>query len=552
MRGALFLSASSLCGLVWARFVHENRIRRDRSNGRRNLAPAPHGLRVRDVDPEDLYPAHNISVPVDHFHNDSRYEPHSDEYFNLRYFFDATYYRPGGPVIVLQSGETDATGRLPFLQKGIVYQLASALHGIGVVLEHRYYGTSFPVPDLSTENMRFLSTDQAVADQAYFASHIVFPGLEHLNLTAPGTPYLAYGGSYAGGVVAFLRLLYPDLTWGAISSSGVTKAIYDYWEYYEPLREYAPAECIATQVKLINIIDNILLKNDSNTVAELKAGFGMESLTYSNDFANLASAGIGWWQSRNWSPDENSPEFDYYCGNITSDSILWPGYVGKESTAVSLIEAGGWGNESTVWTNRMLNWMAWISDSYVGDCEDTLDECYSYNNASAAMYTDKDISNYNALSWSYQYCTEWGYIQTGSGVPADRLPLISRLLTLEYLTQVCRYAFNITSRPDVDAVNKYGGFNISYPRLAIIGGEADPWRPATPLATLDIPDRLNDTSTASEPIILIPGAIHHWDENGLFPNETSPELPPPSVADAQNQLVQAAQEWMMEWAQSQL
>jgi len=55
---------------------------------------------------------------VDYFHNESCYEPHSNDYFNLRYWFDASNYKPGGPVIVLQSGETSGVGRLPFLQKG--------------------------------------------------------------------------------------------------------------------------------------------------------------------------------------------------------------------------------------------------------------------------------------------------------------------------------------------------------------------------------------------------------------------------------------------------
>ena len=151
---------------------------------------------------------------MDHFHNDSLYEPHSSDFFNLRYWFDATYYRAGGPVIVLQSGETDGTGRLVYLQKGLLHDLAVATHGIGVVLEHRYYGTSFPTPDLSTANLRFLTTDQALADEVYFAKNIVFEGLEHLNLTAPNVAYIGYGGSYAGAFNAFLKKLYPDVFWG--------------------------------------------------------------------------------------------------------------------------------------------------------------------------------------------------------------------------------------------------------------------------------------------------------------------------------------------------
>lgn len=153
-------------------------------------------------------------MPIDHFHNDSLYEPHSSETYNLRYWFDATYYKPGGPVIVLQSGETSGVGRLRFLQKGLLHQLAVATNGVGVVLEHRYYGTSIPTPDFSTENLRFLTTDQALADEAYFAQHVVFKGLEQYDLTAPNTAYIGYGGSYAGAFVAFLRKLYPDVFWG--------------------------------------------------------------------------------------------------------------------------------------------------------------------------------------------------------------------------------------------------------------------------------------------------------------------------------------------------
>jgi hypothetical protein len=174
--------------------------------------------------------AHNISVPIDHFHNESIYEPHSSKSFNLRYWFDAQYYREGGPVIVLASGETGGEDRLPFLDYGILAMLAEATNGIGVILEHRYYGKSFPVPDLSAENMRFLSTEQALADTSYFAQHVEFPGLENRNLTALDTPYIIYGGSYAGAFAAFARKIYPDLFWGAIGSSAVTEAIIDYWE----------------------------------------------------------------------------------------------------------------------------------------------------------------------------------------------------------------------------------------------------------------------------------------------------------------------------------
>lgn len=43
-------------------------------------------------------------------------------------------------MIVLDSGEDEGEDRLPYLDTGIVDILAEATGGVGVVLEHRYYG----------------------------------------------------------------------------------------------------------------------------------------------------------------------------------------------------------------------------------------------------------------------------------------------------------------------------------------------------------------------------------------------------------------------------
>ncbi|KAL8727488.1 MAG: hypothetical protein Q9166_006012 [cf. Caloplaca sp. 2 TL-2023] len=501
----------------------------------------------RDTDPPKLYPEYNISVPIDYFHNDTLYEPHSNGTFPLRYWFDASYYRDGGPVIVLQSGETDGSGRLPFLQKGIIHQLAQATNGIGVILEHRYYGTSFPTPDLSTKNLRFLTTDQALGDMAYFAQNVVFEGLEDKNLTAPETAYFGYGGSYAGAFVAFLRVLYPDVYYGTISSSGVTEAIWDFWRYYEPVREYGPPDCISTHTRLINVVDNIL-RNNTRYTSQLKSAFDLEGITYNNDFAQVLSYPIGGWQGRNWDPEVNDPSFEEYCGNITYPTLINNATANATSTIHTLLNAGGYSNSTSTLTTPMLNFVNYIQKTYVFpvlDSEDgkTLDQAYSTHNTT--FYAQDDLSQ-DWRSWPYQYCTQWGFLQTGSGVPADMLPLVSRLLTLEYNSLVCRYAFNITTPPDTDAINRYGGFNISYPRLAIIDGEEDPWRGASP-HSVQAPDGGNRTSTTEEPFLLIEGAVHHWDENGLFPNETTSTLPPAPVKEVQAQEVEFVKAWLEEF-----
>lgn len=109
---------------------------------------------------------------------------------------------------------------------------------------------------------------------------------------------------------------------------------------------------------------------------------------------------------------------------------------------------------------------------------------------------------------------------------------------------ICRDAFNITTPSDVESINKHGGFDLTYPRLAVINGEADPWRPCTPLAEAARPW---PKSTTSEPIVLIHAAVHHWDENGLFPNETKANFPPGPVEKAHGKEEAFVKAWLKEW-----
>ncbi|OLN81897.1 putative extracellular serine carboxypeptidase 4 [Colletotrichum chlorophyti] len=491
-------------------------------------------------EPETLYKAFNLSVPVDHFHNDSSYEPHSNGSFPLRYWYDDRFYKPGGPVIALASGGTSGEYCLGDLQKGIIAILAEATNGVGVILEHRYYGRSYPTRDYSTKDLRFLTTDQALADTAYFAQHIAFPGkLTEFNLTAPGTPWIFYGGSYAGAFVAFLRKVYPEIFWGAISSSGVTAAIVDYWEYNEAARFYSPKGCAETTQKLTHIVDNILLQKSNTTkkdVLTLKKAFGLQNLTGDVDFAYIISGGISELQYRNWDPASDGRGFLRYCGNLTSSHVIWPGTENLDSTVRHLLKVGGYEDEIEELVPRLKN--------YIGYVNFTTNDCLNF--WSDGRYAAGDLTQL-WRPWRYQKCTQWGYFVTGSGVPDNQLSLISRLIDIDYRTRSCRKAFNITDLPDVDAINKYGGYNFSYPCVAIIQGEADPWRSATPNKKgLPRPE-----STVEEPNLVIGGgAVHHWEQNGVFKNETTPELPPLPVKEAQSFEVDFVQAWLREWKET--
>ncbi|KAI1169409.1 peptidase S28 [Nemania serpens] len=498
-------------------------------------------LSARDVDLAALYPEYNLTTPIDHFHNDSLYEPHADGQFNQRYWFDAQYYKPGGPVIVLFGGETDGSDRLPFLQKGIVYQLAKATNGLGVILEHRYYGSSIPTKDLSTESLRFLTTDQALADSAFFANNVKFAGLEHVDLSPKTTPWIAYGGSYAGAFVALLRKLYPNEYYGAISSSGVPEAIWDYYKYFEAAAVYGPATCVKNTRTITDIIDKILIgKKGTKYVGQLKNVFGLPNITHDGDFASTINGGIYGLQSLNWDPTQSANDFFDYCDIVSSKQLKYPKTEALRASVNELIKVAGYGKEVNTLSNYVLNYVGYYLPRAASCKSVNQDDCFGTYDTS--FYSQDSISQSWRL-WPYQYCTQWGYLQTGSGVPRNELPLISRTVDLEYSSVICRDAFNLTAKADVNAINKYGGFHLTYPRLAWVDGEWDPWR-AAGVHAIGLPKR---ESTTSEPYILISKAVHHWDENGLFPNETTPALPPAPVADAQGKEAVFVKKWVKEF-----
>jgi hypothetical protein len=96
---------------------------------------------VQDGSSNAVYNAHKefeerwFEQPLDHFSNDTRT-------FRQRYWINTRHYNAtkGGPVFVLDGGETSGRNRLPFLDTGIMDILPKATGGIGVILEHRYYG----------------------------------------------------------------------------------------------------------------------------------------------------------------------------------------------------------------------------------------------------------------------------------------------------------------------------------------------------------------------------------------------------------------------------
>ncbi|KAK6035791.1 hypothetical protein COOONC_26704 [Cooperia oncophora] len=91
------------------------------------------------------------------------------------------------------------------------------------LLEHRYYGYSRPTKDMTTANLVYLSSAQAIEDAAAFITDTKknFPQLA----TAP---WVTFGGSYSGALAAWARVKHPELVAMAVGSSGPVQAEVDF------------------------------------------------------------------------------------------------------------------------------------------------------------------------------------------------------------------------------------------------------------------------------------------------------------------------------------
>ncbi|KAH9936342.1 serine carboxypeptidase S28-domain-containing protein [Fomitopsis serialis] len=483
--------------------------------------------------PNQEFPEHYFTQPLDHFSN-------SSHTFGQRYWINTRHYKPGtaAPVIVLDGGETSGEDRIPFLDTGIVEILARATGGVGVVLEHRYYGNSVPVENFTTDSLRWLNNEQSAADSAYFMANVKFPGVDE-DLTAPSHPWIYYGGSYAGARAAHMKILYPDLVYGAIASSGVTHADFENWRYMDIIRRAAEPECSANLVHSVEFIDTVL--SIPHLRIALKQLFGLKELEHDEDFVSLLSSPMGYWQAKVWDPSVGSTGFEEFCaalskplgsGDLTAHEVI--GY-NVETQMIAL--PGGLNVPKVVY-----NYAQFIKENYVSRCPEgtSVDECFGTYDDSAFQDTSLDAT---WRLWQFQVCTQWGYF---FNAPPPEIPsIVSRRLTVDYEAKTCKQAYTpgehfiVPSMPNITAVNILGDYYIAADRLAIIDGEVDPWRPDTPHAD-EAPLRAD---TILRPYKVIPGGVHHYDEYGL--RDLSAE--PPEIEKIHLEMIEFVTEWLKDW-----
>ncbi|KAI5450429.1 Serine carboxypeptidase S28 [Naganishia albida] len=512
------------------------------------------------------YAEHCFPQPLDHW------DPENGETFCQRYWVSLEHYagdrEEAEPVYLLDGGETSGANRLPFMEKGILNILANATRGISIVLEHRYYGRSLPQTNfsLSTDNLRFLTSEQALLDSARFIQHLDLGHLDKRLKRKTGSherPWIGYGGSYAGAMTAFLvqshglgantslppphpAIAYPNphapepLVWAGIASSAVTHAQVNFPEYFDAIREAAPAKCMRTLEAAVEAIDQALMAPTGTWKRVIKRLFGLEGLQDDGDFAEVIASPLGSWQARNWDPRVGSLEFYRFCDILTaglaSPHDLAPPSRLQASLPGSLVKVSA----------AVLNYAGYVRDNVVEECPRGKDGKRDVQ----ACFGSGDVEKFRKTGveqkwrlWLFQVCENWGYFMPA---PLEGPRIVSKFLTLNHTSKICVAAFPPGKRfrlspdgPDVDRVNKRGGFDLAADRLAFIDGDSDPWRPATPQS--DYAVKRNDTLL--RPVKLIPNAVHHFDENGLL----DPSEEPKRIRRVHAEEVEFVKSWLEQW-----
>ncbi|KAJ5691959.1 hypothetical protein N7462_001382 [Penicillium macrosclerotiorum] len=418
----------------------------------------------------------------------------------------------GGPVFIYDVGEATAENAAKLYLGNSTTFLAEILEefrGLGIVWEHRYYGDSLPFnvsEDTPPEHFKYLTNKQALADIPFFAQNFSLNGYEKVDLTPSGTPWVMVGGSYSGMRSAFTRDAYPDTIFASYASSAPVEARVNMSMYYDQVYAGMVANghlnCTKDVKAALEYIDGELSKNNTAAAAIKQLFFGKGAEKNNNGDFTAALAGVfGFFQSYGLGGGDGS--LGSFCEHLETDPetlrVAGPRgfapYRGKKYVA-----------------ERYASWPVFtslINYNFNTNCkqlDNTLPLSCKLNPKSA----DPDT-----ISWTWQFCTEWGYFQSNNFGPHS---LQSRFQSLDYIQYTCNRQFPeaikqglLPKSPQVDATNQQtGGWTIRPSNVYWSGGQFDPWRTLSPLATEEIaPQGVTFTTD-------IPKCNVETDENTLF------------------------------------
>ncbi|KAL0955730.1 hypothetical protein HGRIS_001947 [Hohenbuehelia grisea] len=447
--------------------------------------------------------------------------------FKQRYWHTWEFYKPGGPIVLNAPGESNAQGSVGYLtNRTMTGMIAQQENGATILLEHRFFGLSNPLPDLSTESFKLHTIQQAIDDLEYFAKNVKLPMPGGDQVTPGQAPWILVGGSYPGALTAFTMVNKPGLFHIGYASSGVVQSIMWYWRYFEPIRTNMPRACARDVQAVIEYVDRTFRGKNQTAIQAIKDNFGMSKVTHLVDVAGALRNNLWDWQGLQPTSGPNAA-FNRFCKALEmKDGVSAPN--------------SGWGRR-----HAMEAWGKYWKSGYMAEmCGDAdAEECLGTHNATQPFYTDISINN-SWRSWFWIVCNEVGFFQDGA--PFGFPTIVTRLATPADDIRQCRQmfpkAFPNPSPPNVHLTNTaYHGWRVKVDRLFFANGLRDPWREATMSAkSHNVPLQ----STPRQPIAMAEGGYHCSD---LLPAFGAAD---PSVAAVQKQALASIKDWMTEWERS--
>lgn len=466
--------------------------------------------------------------------------------FSQWYMYDTTFWDgPGSPVVFFTPGEVNASAYTSYLSTnrttGVV---AKEIGAAIIVFEHRYWGYSSPVGnELTTENMGYLTLENAIYDMTHFARNAKLPFDESGRTNAKNAPWIMMGGSYSGALSAWTESVDPGTFWAYHASSAPTEAISDYWAYFLPVQEGMPKNCSKDVNLVIEHIDTVLTTGTDDEIHDLKAMFGLETVEHHDDFAAALEWGPWLWQSNQFYTNGG---FFTWCDFIENAV--------NETDSSKIPGAEGVGMEKA-----LAGYARWGKEYYFPDfCNETYGyfggglntECFDTYNKSNPMFTDVTLSNQVSRQWQWMLCNEpFGYWQTGA--PEGQPTLVSRLVDAEYWIRQCENFFPLGLSGETYGLNKgkteeelneyTGGWDIvNSTRLLYVNGDYDPWRTAS-VSSYELRPEGALESTEEVPVVIVPGGFHTSDLITMNGEVNA------GVAMAQQKIVAQLVEWVGEF-----
>ncbi|KAK6220315.1 serine carboxypeptidase S28 [Colletotrichum tabaci] len=416
--------------------------------------------------------------------------------FKQRYWWNAEHWGgPGYPVFLINGGESDAAGFTGYLENGTVTGLYAETHkGAVILIEHRYYGESWPYKTSTADTLQLLEVPQAIYDNIYFAETAALPfdqGTTDKGANADKSPWVLIGGSYAGALAAWTSVIAPGTFAAYHASSAVVQAIEDFWQFFTPIEQALPRNCSADIKLVIKEVDAVLDRGSDAEILAMKEEFGLETLEDHGDFAYyLQKPVIAWTDSEKVVLD--------FCDWIETSTTNGQVAAGCEQSGVGLEAA---------WAG----YTSWMHRRYNETCEaeeacDLYGDAVGYNRP-----TDLEWGR----SWVWQLCNEpLGWWHTGPP-ESNGTSIVSSHVRLEHRQRQCdlRFPQSFGHRPAVSEgftvamFNEWtGGWNATFDKVLFCDGEFDPWRSAT--MSSDYRPGGPSLSTEAAPRLVVKGGNH--------------------------------------------